>query len=304
MNTTPPILDESLRCTSGKNCTEDGRISYRHLTVFTVAVVAVVCVIANLFLPWVFWDSVSEWIFLAMFAVGGLAAQVAVLSVWAGMGAQPLRLRLLHTSLLIGAVCVSYILGLQLPDLPNPGLPRVVAYIIFGIGVGGFCIGATSFFLIAVATKTRIGHRSEVEQQAHHNGISIAYVIGITTVVAILVAIVPKIMPNREESLSRGEFTAVSLMCLQHVVFSLASLLLSTWAMLSTKRNLGYWLVLIGMVPILTFANLLLLGSYRRVTVDADLIAAVSGFTLGFVVLMNALLGVFRWLGYRILPSR
>lgn len=303
MNSTPPILSESLGGVSSGDGYDDEKISHRNRTVIAVSVVSVVCVLANIFMPWFFWDALPKYIFVVMFAVGGIAAQIGALSIWAGMGGQPLRIRLLYTSFLVAVVCGSYIWGLQLPEFPNPGLPRIVAYIILGIGVGGFAIGTGAFLAMALATKTQITHRSSQVNSKHHNSISIAYVISITTVVAILVAMVPKILPSRDESVSQDEVVVIGLMCAQHVVFSLATLILSTWAVLSTKRNVFYVCMLIGMVPLLGAANILLLGNYRQVHLDVELVAALAGFTLGFAVFVNMMLGTFRLLGYRIQPN-
>lgn len=253
----------------------------------------------NTLIPTLFWHQ-NNMFEIAFFLVGGLATQIAALSLWAGMLAGRLKMRLLISCSFSVLVCTSYIIGLQIPELPNPTLPRIVAIVVAATGTGAYIVTTLVFLAISAFTKTQISRSESQQADEQDNRLSIGFVLAKTTIVAVVVSLLTRILPFSEESSRSSELTIIALLSMQHTTLCMAILILSTWTILSTRRNGVYALTLFVLMPLLVVANLFLQQLYGKYAVDGEIVRLLINFTLGFLIFTNAFLAVLRWLGYRI----
>ena len=274
---------------------------YRERKQWTLVVVLLLsggCSAANMLVPSLLWR--SHHLVIEMLAVGGLVSQIAILGVWCGLGDTALQVRLLQTSSLVATVCASYVLGLQIPELPKPTMPGWVGLFIFIIGAAGFLLVTASLMVVRGITKTRLGHLTTMASQPKANHVSIAYLIGLTTVVAIAAAIIPRLIPEKNEPFPNREMGVFILMCVQHGVFSLLLVLVLTWAILSQRNNLVFVVVLVALAGVLLPLNATLLTLYRGVHIGQQEVLALCAFTCGLLLAMTGFMGIMRFLGYRL----
>ncbi len=276
------------------------------------------CLLANLFLPGVFWNVYASSMQTAMACAvaGGLAAQIGMAALWSGMSASPWPKRTAVGLAVTFLTCCSYIVGLQLPEYyAQPTMPRFVAWFLLAIGGGGW--------LIAFAALSALGRWNHCDihrgwrqadrtsnQSAPLAGMSsrkvsnytISYLALITAMVALAVTVLQLALPKQDYELPPVRMmTAIVVVCLLHLGLIIGFLGGGTFMLLSSvlrKRGalflaatlcLGYplacfWMVMSDQLP---FGSLELLY--------------FCAFQLGAYGSILALLGVARILGFRLI---
>lgn len=105
------------------------------LTVFLLMVF--LAFLANLLLPEMFWKAYGSDLLenLAFFCAGGLVAEVCLSAIWGAMAAGQMKYRIpISAGLVLLAACF-YVLGLQLPDLPDSDMPLEVGLLVIGLSI-------------------------------------------------------------------------------------------------------------------------------------------------------------------------
>lgn len=278
---------------------------------FVWGVVLVLCLLANLLLPGVFWYSTGNGEqYLAIFAAGGLAAQIGLLALWCAIGVGRFKTRLLVTTFLATLVSCSYLGGLRLPDTSNGGLPLSVGLFILGIGVCGFLLAALMLAGVSWLTGERLvldRNSMQATSESRKTGdqsYSIAYLIGATTIIAVVIALLKAVLPDRNDNIpTSSEFIEACLNVLQHAVLSILIVTSCTvLALKSVPRGVG-WLAatLLFALP----ADLLLMTTHQTYgQVTAEVVALLVSYVLGLTTAMLLFLALMRYSGLRLEPRQ
>ncbi len=267
--------------------------------------VALFCGLCDLAGPSLFWNNWPLGTLrepLAFFALGGLLSQVGVLSVWCALGAQQLQWRFLLT--IAGSTMVSgaFVLGLQLPDFPNSDMPTWVGVFVMVTGLVSFLISALIIKLISLLTKERI-YRAGVEGDVltGRSSYSIGYLIGLTTAVAFLLAMVRAVIPaepGRQPPLQ--EMLSIIQLLVQHGVLTI--LILSSCVILVLRMR-DNWHGVVWLCLLLIFAlpiDLYLMSQQRLFRFNGEAVSFLLCFLVGFSLCSLALIALIRLTGYRL----
>jgi hypothetical protein len=270
-----------------------------------LAGISAVCVFCDILGPSLFWRSrtFGRWTEeLAFIALGCLLAQIGIVSVWCALGDQRFQWRFLCTLVLSIVVSCAYIIGLQVPDYPRSDMPFWAGVLILTVGVGGFLISSVLLKGIGLLTRERLcfAESSERDKQSAPS-YSIGYLIGLTTGVAVVVALIRGIMPTEQERMPPGpELVLVILVTLQHAALSILLLSSCTTLVLRERKN---WHGLIWIGCILLFAlpaDLFLMFQYRALRPDSEAVVLLISYLIGFIACSLLFLVVLRVAGYRL----
>ncbi len=233
-------------------------------------------------------------------AVGGLVAQLGILSIYMGMGPTSLKVRAIAAMVLAVFVCSSYILGLQAMDWPNPSsLPTFIALLLYGVGLGGFLVASAAMGIFSRLTRIGLRQSSSASNRAPDQSFSIAYLIVLTTVVALAVTAVRASFPSRSEvGPPPPQVLVILLLSFQHACYSILLILCCAWTVL---RRGQHWQGALGLLALLLIAgpaNLLLMGSYRVVGLSWEIAGYLWAYTSGLLLTTLIFLVMIRVAGY------
>ena len=264
----------------------------------SILVVMLLCLTANSVMPFLLWD-VSGGIELqfGFFCSGGLAAQIAVLSVWAAIGSGSLKWRL--PSCVLGSLIVggSFVFGLSLPE---GYIPAYVAVVLLCISVAGLLLGFAAFIGMSRWTHERIV-RGNYQEQVGTQSFSIGYLIVSTSMVALGIAIIKYLVTSSSDTETlpnTSKFIEVSVVVTQYVVFSGLLMTSCLPLVLKPKFRFEYIVLLVMVFAILLPANLFLLSQYLSLRFE-DVKASVA-FSFGYLLISILLLLVVRQNGFRL----
>lgn len=278
-----------------------------------------ICLLLDLFVPSVFWiwydwfprnsrlAYLRDWgETFAFLASGGLAAQLGIVSLWCAVGVGNAKWRVLYCSLAALFISSTFVIGLQIAETPS-SLDVWVAAFLVGIGIVGFFFGAGICKLICWRTGKRICFEQRLSQPddaVATSSVSISYIIGLTTLVAIAIATLRAVLPQDEGAPpSLSEFISASLVVLQHAGVCVALLLFSTHLVLGSYVGLSR-ISLILFMAVITIGVHLRLMNFYEFTFDMESALWSLAFLAGFVLITSFFLGCLRLFGYRFVASK
>jgi hypothetical protein len=244
---------------------------------------------------------------IACFLSGALAAQLAVLALWAAIGQTRFTIRFLGALFLSVVIAIVFLIGLRIAFTAPP---IFVVFLTLGTAFFGVLISTLIFTLTSLWTKERLQHRSDskgTSAQPAGGKFSIAYLIGLTTGTALLVAMLKTLVGSfSDQSFGGPAVPTIIDICLvttQYVILCTLIVLCVTQLVLRTQGNAVAALGLLAIVFIATPVHFALLATYRTLRLqNADYFYAgiyLFGFT--FFCLLFAAIG--RLAGYRLVSN-
>ncbi|MEM7474070.1 MAG: hypothetical protein AAF483_03700 [Planctomycetota bacterium] len=271
--------------------------------------VILLCFLGNIFLPALFWrhnrfGDATE--YLALFASGFLIAQIGMLALWTAIGTQAFQWRFAGTMLLSLFVGATFVLGLQVPDWiqgRTSDMPAFVGIIIFCIALGGLVVASPLMALMTRLSGFRLVEKRDLRKAGSGaNSISIIYLIGITTAVALAVAVLRAVMPANGDNGMPFETVFMCLFILQTAIYCCLLLMGSALFFLSISRNwlgaLLFGLVLFFGLPL----NFFILSFHRFVRVNSEMVGMYTCMILGFAIAIFLFNAMLRLTGYKLVP--
>jgi len=258
---------------------------------------------ANLVGPWLFWD-VYGWNFVqyaALFATGGLAAEVCLLAIWSALGAQSVVFRVPLTGSLVLVAGCAYVIGLR---FPGDDLPLDVGIFMIAAGLLMYGCIQVPLWVLRVVTQQRIDVPEETDG-ASSAGAPVQFtvrdlLIG-TAVVGMLLVLVKHSLPEGHLSTHARWFVVVGT-GLVFVAFSAAICLPCIWLTLRDNPNrswaLGLSIVVLGGPPVV-FAALVAISAGGPDV--AEVIMGIYVFGLGTAATLILVLLIVRAIGYRLI---
>ncbi len=231
---------------------------------------------------------------------------MAVLAFWCGLGPGVLKWRVLATALLAFLVSGSFVVGMLLPEWPNSSMPVFVCVYLFGLGLGGFVIAASIFAAIFWLTREYLAFGREKKwREPADASYSIAYLIGLTSAVAVAIALVRAILPAMESMANppAGEVARVTLVVSQHTLVS--TFLVASCAMLILRRDHN-WHGVAALAIVLGLAapaSLYCISLYTPRAVDSEMILFYVCYLTGLCLAALAAFYLLRKSDYRLVKG-
>jgi len=261
-------------------------------------VVFVVFAVGNILLPQVFWQmrrGVTEW--LAMFFNGILVSEIAILTLWSALASMSWASRIAVSFLTLVFIASTFIAGLRLAD---SGLPIQIAIIIYGISVLGFVCLNIPLSILRLTRGWKLMGPGDSETSKNQSQFSISFLLGITTMVAILYTIVRASLPTTSESGMPPIWWSI-VVCIVLTMYSILLLLPSFYLGIGAKRRWAAFIALvlqfIFVAPLVIFC----LTYFEGIQFYADYTFNFYAFSLGYVTsIVSVTLGL-RACGFRLI---
>ncbi len=261
------------------------------------------CILGNIFLPAYFWRRNQE--YLGLFASGFLIAQVGVLAVWTAIGTQAFKIRFAGTMFFTFLVVATYTLGLQVPDWLHNRLskmPYMLALVLAAVGFGAVLLTSPIFALIFRFVGLRLVEKRELDRNDTASGpISLGYLIGITTVVGIVLAIFRAVMPEQDDQGMPYTALFFALFFGQSALYYCLCTTGTTILLLATSRNWHGAVVLAVAVSALPL-NIFLLSFYGRFQISVEHAAMYLSTLIGYGIAISLFALLIRLTGYKLVP--
>lgn len=279
---------------------EDRRANETRYRVLAVAGLCALAVLCNVYGPLVFSNArprSTKW-HLVFVAIGGLAAEVCLLSIWCGLSVQPIKSRLpITTALVVVAIC-SFVFGMQ---VPASGAPLGGSLILFGTALVGFAILQLPLWLVRCLTCCRIATLEEVPQSQVLPGTqySLGYLMFWTTLVGVLLAVVRNSLPDAEMIGPLSGVIQISLVLVTYACWSAFLCVPAVWIVLGQAQRLPASVLLVAAIAVGPVA-VYYFGYAAMRRPPLPLVMQISySYAAGLVATTLAVLLVLRRLDYR-----
>ncbi|MCA9195330.1 MAG: hypothetical protein KDB03_26345 [Planctomycetales bacterium] len=276
----------------------------------TLAMAIIGCLLANLLVPQFLWNYNRVWWridseVIAFFASGGLAAQVGVLATWCALGPQPFVWRMMSTGSLAFLAGCAYIVGLQIPELPNPSLPVSIAIIILCLFMISFLVCCLTLFGIRKLWSWRIEDwYRDPKIDVQKNRFSIAQTLVFTAVVACCFTVLRHAMPNVVENVPMiSEVIDISKLIGQHLVVSVFLLCTLIRWILKPRWTFGNGALVVCVFVIAIPLDAYAMTFYSNFSVTNETVIHLYAFYVGTAIVTANMLWGLKLLGYRASPA-
>jgi len=243
-------------------------------------VVFAVFAVGNILLPQLFWQmqrGFTEW--LAMFFNGILVSEIAILTLWSALSCMSWASRIAVSFLTLVFIASAFIAGLRLPD---SGLPIQIAIIIYGISVLGFVCLNIPLSILRLTRGWKLMGPGDPETSNNQSQFSISFLLGITTMVAILYTIIRVSLPTTSQS-GMPPVWQITVVCIVYTIYSILLLLPSFYLGFGSKRRWAAFIALalqfIFVAPLVIFCLTYFAGIRFNTNDTLDFYA----FSLGYV---------------------
>lgn len=261
-------------------------------------VVFVVFAVGNILLPQLFWrmqPGFIEW--LTMFFNGILVSEIAILTLWSALACMSWAARIAVSFPVLVFIASTYIMGLRLPD---SGLPVEVAIIIYCISILGFVCLNIPLSILRLTRGWKLMGPSDTETSKNQSQFSISFLLGITTMVAILYTIVRASLPTASSS-SMPPILQAAVVCFFYTMYSILLLLPSFYLGFGSERR---WAAFIAILLQFIFVAPLIISCliyFAGIQFDAQWTFNFYAFSLGYVTsIVSVTLGL-RACGFRLM---
>ena len=243
-------------------------------------VVFVVFAVGNILIPQLFWrmtPGITE--LLAMFFNGILASEIAILTLWSALACIGWASRIAVSFLTLVLMASTCIAGLRLPD---SGLPVHVAIIIYCISIVGFVCHFIPLSILRLTRGWKLTRPGDLETSMKQSQFSISFLLGITTMVAILYTIVRASLPTAA-SQGMPPIWQLAVASFVYTIYSILLLLPSFYLGFGSKHR---WLAFIALLLQFLFIAPLIISCltyFAGIRFDANSTFDFYSFSLGYV---------------------
>ncbi|MFK7738632.1 MAG: hypothetical protein AB8B50_21585 [Pirellulaceae bacterium] len=268
---------------------------------------AFLCLLGNLLIP----DALDSWPWgyktsesIALFLCGASAAQLATLAVWAAIGESRFTIRFLVSLFLSVVIGISFLLGLTLA-FSQP--PVFVVFLTTGTAFFSVLISTGILALISLWTRERLQHRANhfgATTRSESGKFSIAYLIGLTTAAALLVAMLKALLGAFSGSTMGGpavpQMIEICMITVQYTVLCALIVVVLMQLVLRTQGNAAAALGLLALALVACPVHLFLLSTYRTIRLRYDDYVDAGIYLVGFALFFLLFAAIARLAGYRL----
>ncbi|MCC6507954.1 MAG: hypothetical protein IT423_02530 [Pirellulaceae bacterium] len=264
--------------------------------------ICVIFMLGNLSIPSLVWRVQDRsWLMWGVFFCDGIvASQIAIVAGWLAYRVERWSHRAIAGTLLVGMLCSSFVIGLQLAEKPST-MPMEAVFFFYAVAFAGSAMVWAGLACVRWRFPGLLVGPDDGYSYTRRGPLSLVTILSAMTVIALIVAIIRSILPNNSSMPPFDELFALTTIFL---VYSLVLFMFAFWLGIDTlKPHQVFLLVWLLLVALLAggYGVMVLVSYILSFTPEWHAQIGLYAFALGFVVSVIFSFRLLRGFGFRIL---